>query len=89
MAQLTKAQHAALDYYNLGKRVELHPATDAWMSGDRYGTIVKVNSWDITDGAASNVNVSIKMDKSGRILKATKDEYIMGIMALDGERYTY
>ena len=75
MAQLTKEQQAmVLDYYNLGKRVELHPA----MAGDRYGTIVKVNKF----------NVSIKMD-SGRILEATENDYRVGIMALDGERYTY
>ena len=25
-----------------GQRVQLHPATDAWMSGDRYGVVVHV-----------------------------------------------
>ena len=66
MTQLTKEQWAEiLRQYLLGTRVELHPATDAWMMGDRYGTIVKVNKF----------NVSIKMDKSGRILKATENNY--------------
>jgi hypothetical protein len=44
-----------------GKRVQLHPATDAWMSGDRYGVVVKVG----------RKLVSVKMDKSGRTLKLT------------------
>lgn len=25
-----------------GQRVQLHPATDAWMQGDRYGNVVQV-----------------------------------------------
>jgi hypothetical protein len=28
--------------YAVGQRVELHPATDAWMAGDRYGEITKI-----------------------------------------------
>ncbi len=27
----------------IGKRCELHPATDRWMMGDRYGVIVAVS----------------------------------------------
>jgi len=42
-----------------GMRAELHPATDAWMFGDRYGEIVKVG----------RTLVHIKMDRSGRTLK--------------------
>lgn len=42
-----------------GKRVELHPATDAWMRGDRYGTVTKVTAkW-----------VYVKMDRSEKTLK--------------------
>lgn len=26
----------------VGRRVKIHPATDAWMQGDRYGTVVKI-----------------------------------------------
>ena len=26
----------------VGRRVKIHPATDAWMQGDRYGEVVKV-----------------------------------------------
>lgn len=44
-----------------GHRVQLHPATDAWMCGDRYGEIVGYIS-------ASDC-YRVKMDKSGRIYK--------------------
>jgi hypothetical protein len=46
-----------------GKRVQLHPATDAWMRGDRYGTVVKIG----------RRLVSVKLDKSGRTLKLSLD----------------
>ena len=74
MATLTEKEQAEIlrqylqsrvIFLRLGRRVELHPATDAWMMGDRYGTIVKVNK----------SNVSIKMDKSGRTLKVTENNY--------------
>jgi hypothetical protein len=29
------------DFYK-DQRIELHPATDLWMAGARYGTVVKV-----------------------------------------------
>lgn len=41
----------------VGTRVQLHPATDAWMRGDRYGVVVK--------GRGTN-KVKVKLDKSGR-----------------------
>lgn len=45
--------------YATGERVELHPGTDAWMQGDRYGEVVKVTpSW-----------VYVRMDKSARTLR--------------------
>lgn len=28
--------------FKVGRRVELHPATDAWMRGDRYGSITLI-----------------------------------------------
>lgn len=45
----------------VGDRVELHPATDAWMMGDRYGDVVKV-------GAKL---VHVRMDRSGKVRKLT------------------
>lgn len=42
-----------------GMRVELHPGTDEWMRGDRYGEVVE-------RGTKTAV---IKLDKSGRNLR--------------------
>lgn len=45
--------------YRIGQRVELHPGTDAWAMGDRFGDIVKVGKRRLW----------IKMDRSGKIRK--------------------
>lgn len=51
-------------YYNnttdmeLGDRVELHPALDKWMQGDRYGTITYIRDDE----------AEVKLDKSGRTI---------------------
>lgn len=29
--------------YNVGDRVEIHPASDYWMRGARYGTVVGIS----------------------------------------------
>ena len=44
---------------SVGDRVELHPATDLWMRGARYGTVTKIGK----DG-----RVSADMDKLGRLV---------------------
>ena len=44
---------------SIGKRVELHPATDAWMMGDRFGTVE----------AIGNRFVSVRMDRTGKLRK--------------------
>ena len=28
--------------FKVGQRVQLHPATDRWMRGDKYGTVTKL-----------------------------------------------
>lgn len=38
-----------------GARVQLHPATDAWMRGDRYGEISSVG----------RTRVAVRMERSG------------------------
>ena len=45
-----------------GQRVQLHPATDAWMRGDRYGTIVRIGP----------KTIHVKMDRSERTLRVPK-----------------
>jgi hypothetical protein len=42
--------------FHLGERVSMHPATDAFMMGDRYGTVAKIGK----------SKIHVKMDKSGR-----------------------
>lgn len=42
--------------FNVNERVQTHPATDLWMSGDRYGTVVKIG----------RKYVHVKLDRSGR-----------------------
>jgi|GEM_PF-4886575 len=58
---ITRTQ--ATDYYEWRRkggyavRVELHPATDAWMSGDRYGTVESLG----------RVYMIVRCDRSGRL----------------------
>lgn len=40
-----------------GDRVQVHPASDAWMQGDRYGTVTSVQ----------RQYVRVQMDQSGRL----------------------
>jgi len=48
-----------LHHFEVGYRVELHPATDRWMMGDRYGTVTKVDRKVLT----------VKMDKSNHAIR--------------------
>lgn len=45
--------------FTAGMRVELHPALDAWMSGDKFGTVTR------TPPSARSM-ISVKCDRSGR-----------------------
>lgn len=45
-----------LSQFEVGDRVETNPATDAWMSGDRYGEVVKIGRFYL----------HVKMDRSGK-----------------------
>jgi hypothetical protein len=44
-----------LEQFKVGDRVGLHPATDRWMRGDRFGTVSKVG----------RRYVHVKLDLSG------------------------
>jgi hypothetical protein len=50
-----EARLAAMGWY-VGQRVSMHPATDAFMMGDRYGNVVKVGK----------TKIHVKMDRSGK-----------------------
>ena len=41
----------------IGQRVELHPATDRWMRGDRFGTVENINS----------MGAWVRFDRSGEL----------------------
>lgn len=63
----------------IGKRVEMHPARDEWMRGDRFGEIVGLGrARDYRDSFTGETNrvrpLRIKLDKSGRIVRAHPDE---------------
>jgi hypothetical protein len=44
--------------FKIGQRVQTHPATDAWMQGDRYGTIEHI---------FRNGKIAVRMDRSDRL----------------------
>lgn len=48
-----------LSDFKIGDRVQLHPATDAWMRGDTHGTIERLG----------RTFVHVRMDRSGRLRK--------------------
>lgn len=45
--------------FEVGQRVQLHPATDRWMQGDRYGTVEEVGTRFVW----------VRMDLSGQLVK--------------------
>lgn len=62
-------KYVQIERENIGKRVELHPATDEWMFGDRYGEIVRTTMRTanlVNPRESAVVFVSVKLDKSGR-----------------------
>lgn len=52
-----------------GDRVELHPVTDRWMMGDRYGVVVEVKKvlrkGSARQCAERSYKYKVKFDKSG------------------------
>lgn len=53
-----------LSSFKVGERVELHPATDAWMAGDRYGEIEEIGRFYL----------HVRMDRSKLLRKLTPDK---------------
>lgn len=49
-----------------GDRVELHPATDRWMMGDRFGVVVGTKR--PRRGPIGFLAIKVKLDKSGQTL---------------------
>jgi hypothetical protein len=48
-----------LSNFKPGQRIQLHPGTDRWMRGDRYGEVLKVGRLKLT----------VKMDRSGQTIR--------------------
>ena len=47
--------------FSNGERVQLHPATDWWMRGARYGDVVRTGRrW-----------VYVRLDRTGRVVKVS------------------
>ena len=52
--------------FQVGDRIEMHPATDAWMMGDRYGEIIKKTHTLGRNRTRYPFRYHVKLDKSGR-----------------------
>lgn len=60
------ARLAALAAQYVGRRVEIAPHMDAWIVGDRFGTIVRVTSRGF----------HVRMDRTGRTFRCMTDREI-------------
>jgi hypothetical protein len=56
-----------LEQFEVGNRVELHPATDRWMRGDQLGTVAKLG----------RVYVHVRMDRSGQTIKVAPENLVL------------
>ena len=54
--------------YTIGDRVELHPGTDLWMRGARYGDVVGLS-------LTPNDRVRVKIDRTGRTISGSEDTF--------------
>lgn len=54
------------NYLATGDRVETDPGTDAWMRGDRFGTVERIYLGQERAGAERPVRVVVKLDRSNR-----------------------
>lgn len=61
---LTNQTDLLLAGFSPDDRVELAPHTDAWMSGDRFGTVTKVGRFYIY----------VRMDRSKLLRRLTSDK---------------
>ena len=64
---MTNQMNLFLSVFNVGDRVESHPATDTWMRGDRFGFVEKIGT----------KYVHVKMDVSGRIIRFAPENLLL------------
>lgn len=72
--------------YPVGSRVELHPATDLWMCGARYGTLTRATKkacWVKVDKLGKTVRVA--PENIGRVLEDTGLGGFSGFASLPGD----
>jgi hypothetical protein len=55
---ILKGKKMKLKDFKIHNRVQLHPATDTWMRGDKYGEVIKIGT----------KLIHLKMD-SGKVIK--------------------
>lgn len=55
--------------YRVGERVQLHPATDRWMMGDRYGEVVATPK-------TKRGSYKVLMDKSGKTISVRERDLV-------------
>jgi hypothetical protein len=60
---MTRTAYTIHDY-TPGTRVEMHPATDRWMRGDRFGTVKTVG----------RLYVTVELDRSGHTVKVRPED---------------
>lgn len=53
-------------------RVQIHPAHDMWMRGDRYGEVVR--TFTIKIGEVVIARARVKLDKSGKTITVNFDD---------------
>ena len=58
-----------------GSRVEISPATDLWMRGDRYGTVVSVPRSALEAMDERHARIRVRMDKTGRVVTGSGDTF--------------
>lgn len=56
------------ELWPVGSRVELHPGTDRWMMGDRFGDVERIDR---------KGRVVVRLDRSGKALAFHPDRVIM------------
>lgn len=56
--------------YTEGDRVELHPATDWWMAGAKFGTVERITLQRISL-TETRPRVRVKLDRNGRTVTGT------------------
>ena len=54
--------------YTVGDRVELHPGTDLWMRGARYGDVVGLS-------LTRNDRVRVKIDRTGQTIHGSEETF--------------